>query len=260
MISRRAGLTPASGSSSSRSFGRAINARMISTSRFWPPLSRPAYSSVAVSHAELLKQRPRARDQLRLVALPVALAAHRPQEARAPLVGRRHEQVLHDREPRELAGELEGADDPVPGHPVGRPARDVHVLEQHGSALGRSAPTISLSAVDLPAPLGPIRPVTRPRGIAKLAPSTACTPPKSMRRSLTSRTGSPGAPGAGPPGSSEVATFTTARPWARRRPRRSRVARIAGGARAAGPRGRKYRNSRMSSPMHMNWTASAGLA
>src|ERR1700730_5947862 len=46
---------------------------------------------------------------------------------------------------------------------------------------------MSFSAVDLPAPLGPIRPVTIPRAASKVAPSTAWTPPKSMCRSLTSR-------------------------------------------------------------------------
>src|SRR6266581_1469460 len=60
-------------------------------------------------------------------------------------------------------------------------------------AVGRSDPAISLSAVDLPAPFGPIRPVILDSGTLKETPSTARTPTNSTRRSATwSRHGSAG--------------------------------------------------------------------
>src|ERR1044072_6720460 len=53
----------------------------------------------------------------------------------------------------------------------------------------RWMPVTTLKSVVLPAPLGPISAVIEPRPTAKLAPSTAVTPPKRLTTSCTSRSG-----------------------------------------------------------------------
>ena len=57
--------------------------------------------------------------------------------------------------------------------------------------LGGSSPVMTLNSVVLPAPFGPIRPVTSPGSAERLTPSSATLPPK---RTVTSRTSSDGAP------------------------------------------------------------------
>src|SRR5450830_10003 len=48
-------------------------------------------------------------------------------------------------------------------------------------------PVIALNSVVLPAPFGPIKPVVLPRFTEKLAPSSACSPPKVARTPVTSK-------------------------------------------------------------------------
>src|SRR5258707_1241972 len=63
---------------------------------------------------------------------------------------------------------------------------------------GRSVPASSASSVDLPAPFGPISPVSVPRLTVSETSATACTPPKSRLRPTAWRTSSlcsaPGSP------------------------------------------------------------------
>src|SRR5579884_4542985 len=77
------------------------------------------------------------------------------------------------------------------GRPVtGRPANTT------SPASGRKKPVTRLKRVVLPAPFGPMSAVMDPCSTARLARSTARTPPNARRRSRTSRIGAgPGAPG-----------------------------------------------------------------
>src|SRR6056297_1162575 len=50
-------------------------------------------------------------------------------------------------------------------------------------------PVIQLNVVDLPAPFGPMRPVSDPSATENVAPSTATTPPNALRRPSTSSSG-----------------------------------------------------------------------
>src|SRR5215210_140959 len=54
---------------------------------------------------------------------------------------------------------------------------------------GRSKPDMMLRSVDLPAPFGPIRPVTTPRGTSKLTSESATTPPYVRLMLRTARMG-----------------------------------------------------------------------
>ena len=67
-------------------------------------------------------------------------------------------------------------------------------MPPQNSILPRSAaiaPETSASAVDFPAPFGPMMDLISPALTSKLKPLTACTPPKAFSRSLTERRRSP---------------------------------------------------------------------
>src|ERR1700744_5725090 len=61
--------------------------------------------------------------------------------------------------------------------------------------LGRCRPVMTLNNVVLPAPLGPIRPVTAPASARRETPERAATPPKWTLTSSTARAAAPGASG-----------------------------------------------------------------
>src|SRR5690606_21085678 len=52
--------------------------------------------------------------------------------------------------------------------------------------VGFSTPEIRLNSVDLPLPLGPMRPTNSPASSRKSMPATAVAPPKSLRSPRTS--------------------------------------------------------------------------
>src|SRR5262249_59394819 len=57
-------------------------------------------------------------------------------------------------------------------------------------ASGASRPLTTSKSVVLPAPFGPIRPVIEPRATSRLAPSSACKPPKRFSTERTVSSGS----------------------------------------------------------------------
>ena len=65
---------------------------------------------------------------------------------------------------------LEHHADAEPGDPVRRPARDLPPVDLDRSGVGRSMPMIDFITVDLPEPLGPMRPRISPARIEKLSP------------------------------------------------------------------------------------------
>ena len=72
---------------------------------------------------------------------------------------------------------------------MGRSRGDVDSLNTTDPEFAFRAPAMIASAVDLPAPLGPIKPVIAPVSTSNEAPSTACTPPNALCMSSTDRIG-----------------------------------------------------------------------
>ena len=151
---------PGHGSSSSSILGWAISARMISTSRRWPPLSSPGVlvrgcvkpNSASSADAGATSSRCRAASAVGQaesaeVSSPGAGRAPRPAGSPARSAART----------RSIAGRCGSRRAGPPGVRRPRPCPTRRRPPARRSAL--RAPAISFRTVDLPAPFGPIRPV-----------------------------------------------------------------------------------------------------
>src|SRR5579862_1069331 len=182
------GFTPAMGSSSSRNRASLMSEREISTRRFWPPLSSPAYwSSCSASPQRESSSR----------AFSTCCASHR-RAARAPKSAPRNESALPGGAPwRRFSSTVRCSKTleiwnvrAIPRRAtwyVDNPASSCpsHLMEPRDRC---TAAAIAFSTVVFPAPFGPMRPVIWPPLHVNVTPSTARTPPKLQTRSSTTST------------------------------------------------------------------------
>ena len=161
---------PPAGSSSNSRRGLAASARAIST-RFW--IRTEGQQRVHLrgpAEADVVERWP----GLRLPERPAARV-------------RADEDVLEHRHRREQVDVLKRAGDPTLDDPIRRCAQQGLPVEASRPPSGSYRRVITLNAVVLPAPFGPIRPEICPDSTSNETPSRATMPPK---RNVISRTDS----------------------------------------------------------------------
>ena len=176
-----AGFTPAIGSSSMISRGSAISARAISSSLRWPPESD---AGVLVAHVGQLEPLEQARRPASSISRSWARHRGRMSAVRhcpRPAGPWRRASCSRSRcRRRQALGELERADHAACGPPCGRgmPLESIAVETPRARCRARRSPVSRLKNVVLPAPLGPMSAVIRPRWTSTWSTSTASRPPK----------------------------------------------------------------------------------
>ncbi len=104
-------------------------------------------------------------------------------------VGGADEDVLEDGHRLEGVGDLVGEGDAGPAARVGGQRGDVAAVEDHGAAIGRRRPAMTLSAVVLPAPFGPMTPTASRSSTASVRRSSTWSEPNARETSWSARSG-----------------------------------------------------------------------
>ena len=173
MLCARLGCTPAIGSSSSRTLGSASSARMISTRRRWPPERPPAYAS-----AYWVRPKPSrissARSMFALSSTPQRRRPRNdPQNESPDWPGIALTRFSSTVSFLNSLASWKVRTSPASRSLVRRHRGDVLALvEDLRPLIDGRVPASIASVVDLPAPFGPISPVTRPWRISMLTSDT----------------------------------------------------------------------------------------
>ena len=162
-VSTTVGARPSEGSSSSSTSGRAISARAIASCCCWPPESAPAWRAANSATTGKSERDPRDGRRRR----PPSCGARRARAAGSP----------RPSASRRCGGPRGRARRRRARCPRARPAQRRAVQADRRRARPATTPMIACSVVDLPAPLGPIRPTISPRPTSRLRPRTAGTAP-----------------------------------------------------------------------------------
>jgi hypothetical protein len=176
------GLTPPIGSSRMISRGSAAAMRANSSSRFWPPLSRTARSFLSparLKRSRMARTVARSASSSRRIRRARTIERQRDSSANRRRASRTLSMTVRLRHSRGVwnvrispSREMTSGRLPMIGSPA-----NLTLPES-----GRPNPLARSTTVLLPAPFGPINPVTWPSGTEKVQLRTAWTPPKDLVR------------------------------------------------------------------------------